>query len=452
MGSDRYRQSLLIHLGGLFATCCVLAWLLQSTTYHASAFLVLFILVVQIVTLIRYLNRTDRAVSRFLTSVQYEDFGQNFDDTRAPNSFRELGQAMENIIKGVNRARREKAEQAQYLQVLVQHIPIAVMAVREDGSVSLFNNAARRLLGFASLSHTDGLRDDGDSLADAIMDISAGEERMVRASTDKLSLQLSISATSLKLGGVVEKIISIQDLREPLESRESEAWQNLIRVLNHEIMNSMTPITSLASTGRESVGRVRSALNLEPDDPLDSDLEDVSDALDAMGKRSEGLMRFVSSYRSLNQLPTARMRPIRLEEFVERVGKLLAHALEAANIEWHTSVTPPGLELSGDAELLEQAVINLLNNSIDAVSQTPQPTISLTALLATKGRITIAVEDNGCGMDAEVVNNIFVPFFTTKREGTGVGMSLVRRIVRLQGGQVHVHSKPDAGTTISLVF
>jgi len=333
---------------------------------------------------------------------------------------------------------------------LIQHIPVAVVAVRDDGSISLFNNAARRLFGLSDIRELAQLQSFDHGLAEAISTLEPGGERLVRVVQDNGLLQLNISATSLKLRGRAEKIVSVQDIQGQLENQEMEAWQNLIRVLTHEIMNSVTPITSLAQTASETVSGLMT--DLPDESPVREDLQDTFDALDTVGRRGAGLMRFVESYRSLTRLPTARIRIFRLDGFLQRVGTLMEDSFSQQGVEFNIGVEPQSLELSGDPELLEQAVINLLKNAQDAVKDTSDPQVSLTAYLGAKGRIIIAVKDNGSGMDEEILNNIFVPFFTTKNHGTGVGMSLVRQIVRLHRGQVGISSETGMGTEIRLRF
>ena len=450
MSSDRYRQRFLLQLGILLINCFVLMWLVFSSAWYAAILVSVVVLVAQVVLIMRYLDQSNRAIARFLVTVKYDDVSQGFYRDEAPASFRQLGQAMEEVVSGLRSSRAEKEEQATYLRVLVQHIPVAVVAIRDDGSVSLFNNAARRLFGLSDIKHLDQLGSFDRGLAAAIEALEPGGERLVRVVQDNGLLQLNISATSLKLQGRAEKIVSIQDIQGQLENQEMEAWQNLIRVLTHEIMNSVTPITSLAQTASETVEGLMAQL---PDDStMSEDLQDTFDALDTVGRRGAGLMRFVESYRSLTRLPKAKIRIFRLDSFLQRVETLMADSFQSMGVKFHTGIEPESLELSGDPELLEQAVINLLKNAQDAVADAGNPQVSLTARLGVKGHIIIVVRDNGSGMDEEIRNNIFVPFFTTKRHGTGVGMSLVRQIVRLHRGQVGIVSEPGQGTEIRLRF
>jgi len=450
MDSDRYRQRFLLQLAFLLANCFVLMWLVLSSAWYAVIVVSIVILLVQVLLIVRYLDQSNRAIARFLVTVKYDDVSQGFYREQAPESFRELGQAMEDVVAGLQKAKTEKEEQATYMRVLVQHIPVAVIAVRDDGSVSLFNNAARRLFGLSDMRELEQLQSFDHGLTDAIAALEPGGERLVRVVQDNGLLQLNISATSLKLQGSAEKIVSIQDIQGQLENQEMEAWQNLIRVLTHEIMNSVTPITSLAQTASETVDGLIAEL---PDEStMREDLQDTFEALDTVGRRGAGLMRFVESYRSLTRMPKAKIRVFRLDGFLQRIETLLEESFRRQDVEFFTLVEPESLELSGDPELLEQAVINLLKNAQDAVIDTQNPQVSLTARLGTKGHIIIAVKDNGSGMSEEILNNIFVPFFTTKRHGTGVGLSLVRQIVRLHRGQVGITSESGTGTEIRLRF
>ena len=450
MDSDRYRQRFLLQLALLLINCFVLMWLVFSSAWYAVIAISMLVLVTQVLFIMRYLDQSNRAIARFLVTVKHDDVSQGFYREHAPESFRELGQAMEDVVAGLQQARTEKEEQATYMRVLVQHIPVAVVALGDDGRITMFNNASRRLFGLSNIRELDQLTTFDRGLAEALAALQPGDERLVRVVQDNGLLQLNISATSLKLRGRAEKIISIQDIQGQLENQEMEAWQNLIRVLTHEIMNSVTPITSLAQTASETVDGLMTGL--PQDSPMHEDLQDTFDALDTVGRRGAGLMRFVESYRSLTRLPKARIRIFRLDSFLQRIETLLGESFREKDIGFNTTVTPTSLELSGDPELLEQAVINLLKNALDAVVESPKPEVSVVASLGGKGHIIIAVKDNGSGMDEEILNNIFVPFFTTKRHGTGVGLSLVRQIVRLHRGQVGISSEADKGTEIRLRF
>jgi nitrogen fixation/metabolism regulation signal transduction histidine kinase len=249
-------------------------------------------------------------------------------------------------------------------------------------------------------------------------------------------LQLNVSATELRMRGQDLKIVTLQDIRRELEARELTAWQNLIRVLTHEIMNSVTPISSLATTAGELLSDARGAGAAE------SAISDAQDALDTIAQRGTGLLHFVESYRRLTHLPKPTLRTFSVAELFSRIRQLMRGDLDQRSIELTQTISDEVVELSGDSELIEQAIINLVRNAIDAVGDVQSPEIRISARVDSSGRPTIAVADNGHGMDDEVRESIFVPFFTTKRDGTGVGLSVVQQIMRSHQGSVEVASTP----------
>jgi signal transduction histidine kinase len=240
--------------------------------------------------------------------------------------------------------------------------------------------------------------------------------------------------------------VSLQDIHGELEARELEAWQNLIRVLTHEIMNSATPISSLAATAAELLADVRD----RPDHA--SAIADAQDAVDTIAKRSAGLVHFVESYRRLTRLPKPAPETVDIEALFGRVAQLMRPELEHRGIELAVQISPKNLSMRADTALIEQVLINLIRNAVDALADVSEPRIDLAASLDVAGRAVILVADNGHGMEAHVRDNVFVPFFTTKRHGTGVGLSLVRQIMRAHRGSVGVRSAPGEGTTLRLTF
>jgi signal transduction histidine kinase len=245
--------------------------------------------------------------------------------------------------------------------------------------------------------------------------------------------------------------VSLQNIRGELEETEIEAWRKLIRVLTHEIMNSITPISSLASTVNDLVRRPPSATegtgSSEPETRID-----VIQALETIQKRSEGLLHFVDAYRNLTLIPRPKFRLIRLDELLGRVRRLMDASIREHGIGFEIRVEPETLEIAADPELLEQVLINLLVNARQAVEGRPGARIAVTARLDARGRVLIQVTDNGPGIAPENLEQIFVPFFSTKENGSGIGLSLSRQIMRLHDGTISVHSKPGEDTVFTLRF
>jgi signal transduction histidine kinase len=279
--------------------------------------------------------------------------------------------------------------------------------------------------------------------------LKAGEKSLVRVEHNGDKSYLAIFATEIRMRGQVFTLASIQNIQSELEEKEMEAWQNLVRVLTHEIMNSITPISSLASTAHELLkpGSDPQMQSIEPEVLLD-----VREAVQTIQKRSQGLLRFVETYRKITRIPKPKFSIFPIAELFARVLKLMHGELGKKSIEFHSSVEPETLELTADPELVEQVLINLILNSIQALAGKPGGRIELTARLDASSRSIIQVRDNGPGILEEVKEKIFIPFFTTKQEGSGIGLSLSRQIMRLHRGTISVQSRPDVETVFTLKF
>jgi two-component system nitrogen regulation sensor histidine kinase NtrY len=449
-----FNLRVLMHVAGILANLLLLAWLWSHYTYYATMLTLLIILAVQVTSLLRYISATNRELSRFLAAVKYADFSQSFRGNRSHSSFRELGDAFDGVIEKFRSERGAKEEQAVYLQAFVQQLPIAVFALHEDGRIVLGNQSFHRFLGERQIHHLDQLREFDTALANFIATLRPSRDQSFKLKRPYGALHLKISCTLLRQRGQTHKLISIQDISSDLESQELEAWHNLIRVMTHEIMNSITPLTSLADTARQYIVEAGTEVRkLEGQkDELLSLLDDAANATTTIGKRGQGLLRFVQSYRTLSRLPAPKPRAFRVKELLQDVATLMNEPASKQQARLTFDCTPDTLELKADPELLEQALINLVQNAVDAVSGVNGATISMHAELRERGHVTLAVKDNGCGMDAAQMEHIFVPFFTTKRGGNGIGMTIVRQIVTQNGGAIRVNSAPGVGTSVTLTF
>jgi len=259
-----------------------------------------------------------------------------------------------------------------------------------------------------------------------------------------------VAATAAALSGVRRRLISLQNIESEMSAQELAAWQTVVRVMAHEVMNSLTPISSLAATARELV---RDVLEQMPEGDLRTGaLTDARDALETVARRSEGLQHFVQNHRRLTKPLVTQMQVAPVQRVFARVQRLLATELAANDIQMTASVEPETLELAADADLLDQALINLVRNAMEALSDVPAGRIALSGRRHSDGRIVIAVADNGPGIAAEQRDRIFVPFFTTKRQGSGVGLTLVRQIATAHGAAVDVSQTVGGGATVSLRF
>jgi len=435
----------------LSASAYLFFYLLFQTTYYATLVIVGAVIFYQTYALIHYVERTNRDLTRFLQAIRYEDFSQSFSGAGLGSSFNDLKAAFTEVLDAFRRARTEKEEHFRYLQTVVQHVGIGLICYRSDGEVALMNTAAGRILKSGHLRSVADLKAFSQDLVEILFKLRPGEKALIKVENNDELLQLMVYATELRMRGQRLTLVSIQNIQSELEEKEMDAWQNLIRVLTHEIMNSVTPIASLSAT-------VNGLLSGEAEDPQrmpqiqDETLQDVCDAVHTIQKRSEGLLHFVDTYRQLTRIPKPGFQILPVADLFARLQQLMRVEMSDKTIGFHTCVQPETLELTADPELIEQVLINLLTNAIQALNGRPDARIELTAHLDGRGRVVIQVTDNGPGILEDVQERIFIPFFTTKQSGSGIGLSLSRQIMRLHGGAISVHSRPGEKTIFTLRF
>ena len=428
----RFRAYVAAQIALLLASIGLLAWSVVSTAYVAVPVTIALVIVLQVVALLHSVESHVDSLEEFFAAVNYEDFTRRFveEDVDA-----DLKQAFNRVIERFQAARAERDTQAGYLETVVRHVPVPFIAARADGSLSLTNNPARRLTGLPALAHIDELSALDPALPVQMKAIPAGRHQLIQTRLRGVPAELRVSVSEIRLNSGVERLYSIENLSGELTARESSAWRNLIRVLTHEIMNTLTPVTSLAQTTSGMLDR--STAN-----------DDIREAVETIARRSEGLMNFVLRYRELMRVPQPDVARIRVAEVLQGVVTLLGSELRDVDVS--VDVIPKSLEVTADRALLDQVLVNVLRNALDAVRDTDDPGIALSGRLAL-GKTVISVRDNGVGIDAETLSQVFVPFFTTKRDGSGIGLSLCRQIMTAHGGDIAIDSD-GRGTTVSLVI
>lgn len=447
----RFRFNCIIRIVLLSLTLLVFFYILFRTSLYAALFIVGLLFVYEIWSLIHYVEKTNRDLTRFFSSIRYSDFSQTFKEDGLGPSFDGLRKAFTEVMNVFRKTRTEKEEHYRYLQTVVQHIGIGLIAYQPTGDVELINTAAKRLLGVPSLKNIKSLESFSKDLVDTLFGIKPKGRALVKVEDENDLLHLSLYGTEFKLRGQNFSLVSIQNIHSELEEREIEAWQKIIRVLTHEIMNSITPISSLASTINEMIKENYQILRAK--DKIDSEsLTDIHDAAQIIQKRSQGLLHFVDAYRNLTLIQKPNFQIFSVKELFSRVEKLLQANIKEKGIRFRTNVDPQSLELTADPELIEQVLINLLLNALFAVGGQKKAKIDLHSQLDGRGRIIIQVKDNGPGIAPENLEKIFIPFFSTKEQGSGIGLSLSRQIMRLHRGSITVHSELQKGTVFTLRF
>lgn len=452
MGYSRFAAGVILQVLLIALVCAVGAYLFTATEFRATTALTIVVLVIQVAVLLYFVQRTNRELNRFLLAIRHGDLTQSFSAVPGSGAFAQLAQSFEGVLQRFRDSRIAREEEATYLNTLVHHVPIAVVAVEESGRVDLSNRAARALFGAQHLRNLHDFHGFGPDFPADILALRVGEEKLIKVSKEGETLLLKVSVASLAMRGRVLRIVSLQDIRRDLEVRELKAWQNLIRVLTHEIMNSVTPMSSLASTARGLLDDAALREELPKEGDGAATLKDVHDALDTIAQRGNGLLEFVESYRRLTRLPTPRPQTFAVEELFSRLRQLMGRGLEQRSIAFTQFVAAECTSLTADAGLVEQAVINLIRNASDAIGTAQAGTLRLAADVDAAGRQVLSVTDNGQGMDEQTLENIFVPFYTTKRDGTGIGLCVVQQIMRAHHGSVALTSRPGEGTSVRLIF
>ena len=451
MGLDNFRARVMVRALLLVALSLALAWSWENTTWSATPLVLATLIVLCVVDLIRYVEQTARDLTRFLRFVGSNDFSTPPDFSRKGRVFRELQDAYKVLADVFRRLNRQKAANHQYLEAVVEHVGVALVCFDDEGTVAMMNEPARALFAIPHLNSLQTFGRIDARLPDLLRGMGDAERSLFSVKRDDDSLQLVLYATRFELLEKRYKLVSFQNIREELDQREIDSWQKLIRVLTHEIMNSVTPITSLSRLIRETMidetsptPVFRALTSQEQGDMLRS--------LTAIHTRSRGLLDFVEAYRSFAKLPTPTFADFTVLPLLERVHTLMARELEDRKIALTLECDDATLTVRADAGQAEQVLINLLRNAVEALAETPAPAITLRAAKDEQGKVLVQVADNGPGIAAGHLDDIFVPFFTTKRNGTGVGLSVSRQIMQANNGLISVRSAPGEGSVFTLKF
>ena len=449
MAFNNFQTGILLRLAGLQATLALLAWMVTRTNWYVTMTICAATVVLQMVGLGRYSARAGREVGRFLDAIAFDDPSAGFAGLSRDKDFSELGHAMTRVLEQLRSGRADREEQAQYLQSLLAHMPVALISVNAHGTVQLLNLAARRLFA-GPCDSTDGFARYGAPFAMGLEALKPGQTTIVRMERGAGALQLKAAATDVVVRGTRRRLISLQNIESELTAQELVAWQTVIRVMAHEVMNSLTPISSLAGTARD---RVEESLTLLPQDhAARSGLDDAAEALDTLARHSDGLLHFVQNHRRLTKRMVAQTSIMPMRRVFTRLQRLLADEFKTRDIALTARVEPETLEITADADLIDQALINLVRNAMDALRDTVSGRITLSAVQDSAGRPVITVSDNGPGIPQDQREKVFVPFYTTKRQGSGVGLTLVRQIASVHGGSVTISDSPGGGTAISMTL
>ena len=445
----RFRFQVILRIVLLVGTIIALFYVYNRTSYNISLFILLALALVQVILLIRYVEKTNTKLSQFLQSIKHSDFSTSFSDAGLGKSFEGLSRSFTEVIEEFKKNRAEKEEHFNYLQTVIQHVTIGIIAFTKDGKVDIFNNAVKKMLKIRNLRYIKDLEVLKEDFPKVLFELSAGDRTLYKLFIEDELLHLSIYTTEFRMRGEDYTLISLQDISSELDEKEIESWQKLIRVLTHEITNSITPISSLAATVKDMIFDEDT---MEMRKVEEDDFESLQGAIATIQSRSQGLLNFVEVYRNLTRIPKPNFRYFPVKEIFDRSRQLLKPKMDDLGIDCYSRVFPPDLMLTADPDLIDQVVINLMLNAIDAVKEVEHPEISVLATINNNSRIVIDFKDNGYGIKPDILDKIFMPFFTSKKHGSGIGLSLSRQIMHLHKGSISVKSKPAEGTVFTLTF
>ncbi len=422
----------------------LLAWVLVNTSWFFTPLVIGVVFILVVVNLIFYVERTNKNLSQFLLSIKQGGFTTLFKDSAHGGTHGGLNEVFNEVMVQFQQITLEKESHYQYLKTLTENLGVSLLSFDDDGHIELMNPAAKSMLKKPYLKNISDVKHINNALYETITHLESEEKRVIKTVLNGELLQVSVQVKDFVTQEKHFRLVLIHNINNELEAKEVEAWQKLISVLTHEIMNSVTPIASLSTAMNQQ-------LQHQGLDMSNDDAEDLKLSLATIENRSKGLMRFVNAYKDFTKKPDINVSDIDLKQLVDRVVHLLSPDLQNAKIKTTIHVTGTQFLMKGDQELIEQVIINLLKNAIEVLDGKDNGIVDL--VIEKKGRKSIlTITDNGPGMESESLEKIFVPFFTTKRKGTGIGLSFARQIMRLHGGSISAKSKPNVGTTFVLEF
>lgn len=419
--------------------------------WYVTTSVALLVALVLVIELIHFIETINRELGKFMLSIKHKDFTNNYSVSQSKKgSFSELKQAFNEIINEFQHVRIEKELHYQYLQTVFEHAKSAIICFEIDGEIQLINEAAKEFLNVRNLSNIKNIKNINKELFSSIQNCQPESEEVIKIIIDGNIAQFSLQCSVFKLQDTTYKMISLHDIQQALEEQEMESWKKLIRILNHEIMNSVTPISSLSAALNKMLltkdGQKKTLKHLS-----NTDANDLVESLETIESRSKGLLKFITTYKQLSKLPKPSISEVNINGLIKHITTLMKPEFKKNQI----VVTAPDnnieIILKIDHEMIEQVLINLILNAMEAVKNIEIKSIEIKCFRS-NNQTFVQVSDNGPGIEFEILENIFIPFFTTKKNGSGIGLSLSRQIMKLHKGNILVQTKIGQGSRFILKF
>lgn len=448
MAYNSFRLNLLLRLVLLIAVIMVLLLILYRTDWYVTAFCLLLLVLFQVYDLLYFVERTNRDLSSFLEAMRHSDFTQRFATKSKTSSYHKLYQSFNDISDAFQQVKASEQAHYLYLQAVVEQVSIGILTFDEKGEVRLVNQVTKDMFRVPYLKNVQALERVSPELVHALHTTGHNEKTLVTVQVGQEELHVSLHVAQMVAQGHRLKIVTFQNIQSELEEQELQTWQKVIRVLTHEIMNSITPVISLTSTvsgmlEQEVIEKHKRG------EPLDEEvLQDMQEALQTIERRSTGMQSFVKNYRRLMRLPASELHPVKVYSLLHDVHQLMRSQLAAQKVNLKIYLPDDKVTVLADEEQLEQVLINLIKNGMEACQAVDEPHMEVVAYLPEheRDKLRIEITDNGPGIPEDVLDKIFIPFYTTKKQGSGIGLSLSKQIMRQHGGSIRVSSKPGETT------
>lgn len=447
----RFSVGVAIRVGLILANVVCLAFIFARTDLFFSQLVLLIVLGFQLYNLVHFVTQTTRDLARFLQAVRHQDYSVSFaDDAGTHPAFQELHQSFQGAINAYREVEAQKESQYHYFKLIVEHVSAGIISLNSKHEIVLINKAAEQLLDVQNIVSWKQLQSKRNSFTQAVDHWLRGGSSLAEVVIEGEKRQFSVGVNPVILLGEPYRVVTFSDIKNEIEGKEIEAWHKLIRILTHEIMNSVTPLASLTETMLMIVEQEDG--NQKPlAEITEENLEDIRLALKTIQKRSRGMLHFLNDYRQLTRIPTPQLAPVNIGNLLASVSRLMQGEITKYKASIYVLPVPPNLTIQADAKLLEQVLINLLTNSLQALEDVVNPQIELNAITQ-DSKVIVAVADNGKGIEADKLDKIFIPFYSTKQAGSGIGLPVSKQIMHLHGGNIKVQSQTGVGTKVELRF
>ncbi|MDY8137520.1 HAMP domain-containing sensor histidine kinase [Aquimarina sp. 2201CG5-10] len=447
MTYKKYKLAIFIRVVILFLSLAALAFAIRFE--HLYYIVIAAILSVYLLyNLYKYLTRRFTEIDDFFESVKYRDFSRWFNEKSGPEDLRQLYKGFNEVNKTIKEINNKKETQYIYLQKILEMIHTGIIAYHiKTGDILWSNDSFEKILGIPSLKNVSFIEKRKPTLYNDIFKTNHAGGNTITIDVDNDKLKVLVSSSVFQVHEDSFKLVVLQNIDTTLNKNESEAWKKLLSVMTHEIMNSIAPISSLADTLQTNI-----QLSIKDEEQHPLEIHDLKTGIESIRQRSEGLMKFAKTYRSLNKITSINLSTVLIKDLFENIQNLMQPSLHSKNIELNFNADTTNFEVEIDRYLIEQVLINLILNAVEACQASENPNVTLSVQKNVEGNTIIKVSDNGKGIPDEITDKIFVPFFTTKKNGSGIGLSLCKQIMLLHNGKIQIHSVEDKGTVISLVF